>query len=74
MAPPTAAAFAGPEPEMPPRNIETITVTAASEPALRPISAWVKLTRRSATPERSKIAPTSTNIGTASSGYLAMPV
>jgi hypothetical protein len=74
MAPPTAAALAGPEPEMPPRNMLTITVTAARDPALRPMRACAKLTRRRATPERSKIAPTSTNIGTASSGYFAMPV
>ena len=52
----------------------TITVTAASEPGLRPISAEVKLTRRLATPERSNSAPSSTNIGIASRGYLAMPV
>ena len=35
--------------------------------------ATAKLTNRSATPERSKIEPTSTNIGIASKGYLPRP-
>jgi hypothetical protein len=70
---PTAAALAGPEPEMPPRNIATAMATSGSMPGPRPTIATAKFTSRSATPERSKIEPTSTNIGTASSGYLPRP-
>ncbi|MCY1524955.1 hypothetical protein D9M68_599160 [compost metagenome] len=70
---PTAAALAGPEPEMPPRNIATAIATSGSMPGPRPTMAMAKLTRRSATPERSKMEPTSTNIGIASSGYLPRP-
>ena len=73
ITPPTAAALAGPEPEMPPRNIATAIATSGSMPGPRPTSAMAKLTSRSATPERSKIEPTSTNIGMASSGYLPRP-
>ena len=57
-----------------PGIMATMTVTAASAPGRRPISAAVKSTILAATPERSNRAPSSTNIGMASSGYLAMPV
>ncbi|CFM02779.1 Uncharacterised protein [Bordetella pertussis] len=70
---PTAAAQAGPEPEIPPRNIATAIDTSGSMPGPRPTSATAKSTSRLATPERSKIEPTSTNMGIASSGYLARP-
>ena len=73
MTPPTAAAVAGPEPEMPPMNIATPIVTSGSMPGPRPVIASAKWTSRKATPERSKIEPTSTNIGIASSGYLPRP-
>ena len=58
---------------MPPRNIATMIATSGSMPGPRPTIAIAKLTSRSATPERSKIEPTSTNIGIASSGYLPRP-
>ena len=73
MTAPTAAALAGPEPEMPPRNIATTMATSGSMPGPRPTMAMAKFTSLSATPERSKIEPTSTNIGIASSGYLPRP-
>ena len=73
ITPPTAAAFAGPEPEIPPRNIATKIATKGNIPGPLPTIATAKFTKRSATPERSKIEPTKTNIGMASSGYLAMP-
>ncbi len=58
---------------MPPRIIATSTATSGSMPGERPTQATAKSTSRRATPERSKIEPTSTNIGSASSGYLARP-
>ena len=70
---PTAAALAGPEPEMPPRNMATAIATSGNMPGPRPTIEMARLTSRLATPERSKITPTSTNIGMASNGYLAMP-
>ncbi|MNK91196.1 hypothetical protein D3C87_1112830 [compost metagenome] len=73
MTAPTAAAQAGPEPEMPPRNMATAIDTSGSMPGPRPTMAMAKSTRRLATPERSKMDPTSTNMGMASSGYLARP-
>src|SRR5690554_2355894 len=73
MTAPTAAAQAGPEPEMPPRNIATAMVTSGSMPGARPTTATAKFTSRAATPERSKMEPTSTNMGMASSRYLASP-
>ena len=73
ITPPTAAAVAGPEPEMPPRNMATAIATSGSIPGPRPTMDTAKFTSRSATPERSKIEPTSTNIGIASSGYLPRP-
>ena len=73
ITPPTAAALAGPEPEMPPRNMATAMATSGSMPGPRPTRATAKFTSRSATPERSKMEPTSTNIGIASSGYLPSP-
>ena len=71
MTPPTAAALAGPEPEMPPNTIATRMATTGSMPDERPTTATANVTMRCATPDRSKIEPTSTNIGSASSGYLA---
>ena len=68
-----AAAVAGPEPEMPPMKTATAITTTGSMPGPRPTMATAKLTSRKATPERSKIEPTSTNIGIASSGYLPGP-
>ncbi len=68
----TAAASAGPEPLMPPMIMHTSTATRARPPWRGPISAWAKRTRRSATPERSKISPVRMNSGMAISGYLAM--
>ena len=73
ITPPTAAALAGPEPEMPPRNMATTMATRGSMPGPRPTMATAKFTSRSATPERSKMEPTSTNMGMASSGYLPRP-
>ena len=73
ITPPTAAAQAGPEPEIPPKNIATTIATNGSMPGPRPTMATAKLTSRSATPERSKIEPTNTNMGMASSGYLPSP-
>ncbi len=70
----TAAASAGPEPEMPPRNMHTSTATMAGPPARLPTSTDTKRTSRSATPARSKIMPARMKTGSASSGYLAMPV
>ncbi len=58
---------------MPPMNIATAIAISGSMPGPRPTSAVAKSTSREATPERSKIEPTSTNIGTASSGYLPRP-
>jgi hypothetical protein len=72
MTPPTAAALAGPEPLMPPSIIATRIATVGIIPGPRPTQARAKVTMRCATPERSKIEPTSTNIGNASSGYLAI--
>src|SRR6476646_875396 len=72
ITPPTAAAVAGPEPEMPPSTIATRIATAGKVPGARPTQASAKVTMRRATPERSKIEPTRTNIGKASNGYLAM--
>ena len=71
--PPTAAALAGPDPEIPPRNMATPMATSGNMPGPRPTSATANCTRRCATPERSKIEPTSTNMGNASKGYLASP-
>ncbi|KAG0901181.1 hypothetical protein G6F32_017339 [Rhizopus arrhizus] len=68
---PTAAAHAGPDPDMPPRNMATAMDTSGSMPGPRPTMAMAKSTSRLATPDRSKIEPTSTNMGMASSGYLA---
>ncbi|MNT67005.1 Uncharacterised protein [Achromobacter denitrificans] len=70
---PTAAAQAGPDPEMPPRNMATAIDTSGSMPGPRPTMAIAKSTSRLATPDRSKMEPTSTNMGMASSGYLASP-
>ena len=70
----TAAASAGPDPEMPPRNMQTRIATIAGAPARLPTHTDTKRTRRSATPARSKIMPARMNTGSASSGYLAMPV
>ena len=70
ITPPTAAALAGPEPETPPKNMATKTATTGSMPGPRPKIATAKLTSLCAMPERSKIEPTSTNMGKASSGYL----
>ena len=57
---------------MPPSTMATRIATIGSMPGPRPTIAMAKVTMRCATPERSKIEPTSTNIGSASSGYLAM--
>ena len=57
---------------MPPSTIATRIATTGNVPGARPTQASAKVTMRRATPERSKIEPTSTNIGSASSGYLAM--
>src|SRR5690554_4200664 len=73
MTAPTAAAQAGPEPEMPPRNMATAMVTTGSMPGPRPTMLMAKFTNRDATPERSKMEPTSTNMGMANRGYLASP-
>ena len=73
ITPPTAAAQAGPEPEMPPRNMATAMATSGSMPGPRPTMATAKFTSRSATPDRSKMEPTSTNMGMASSGYFPRP-
>lgn len=73
MTAPTAAAQAGPDPEIPPRNIATKIEIRGSMPGPRPTMAVAKSTSRLATPERSKIEPTSTNMGMASRGYLARP-
>jgi len=54
-------------------NMATAMATMGSMPGPRPTMAMAKLTSRAATPERSKIDPTSTNIGIASSGYLPSP-
>src|SRR6185295_10976069 len=63
ITPPTAAAFAGPEPEIPPSTMATLIATSGSIPGPRPTQAIANVTMRCATPERSKIAPTSTNMG-----------
>ena len=47
---------------MPPRNIATKIATKGNMPGPRPTIATAKLTSLSATPDRSKIEPTSTNI------------
>jgi hypothetical protein len=47
ITPPTAAALAGPEPEMPPRNMATAIATSGSMPGPRPTMATAKFTRRS---------------------------
>ena len=73
MTAPTAAAQAGPDPEMPPRNMATIIATMGSMPGPRPTTAIARSTRRRATPERSKMEPTRTNMGIASKGYFARP-
>ena len=67
----TAAASAGPEPDMPPMIMHTSTATSARLPRRGPTIACAKVTRRAATPERSKITPVSTNSGMVISGYLA---
>lgn len=71
ITPPTAAALAGPEPLMPPSTMATRIATVGSMPGPRPTQATANVTMRWATPERSKIEPTSTNMGSAKSGYLA---
>ena len=68
-----ALAGRGPEPEMPPRNIAPPIATSGTMPGPRPTSAMAPWTSPSAPPDRSKIAPTSTNTGIASSGYLPRP-
>ncbi len=68
----TAAASAGPEPDMPPMIMHTRIATSASPPRRAPTTAWAKRTSRPATPERSKIIPVRMNSGSAMSGYLAM--
>ena len=73
MMAPTAAAQAGPDPEMPPRNMATVMATTASMPGPLPVMDWARRTSLAATPERSKIEPTSTNMGMASNGYLPRP-
>jgi hypothetical protein len=73
MTAPTAAAVAGPEPEIPPMNIATAIATSGSMPRPRPTMATAKSTSRAATPDRSNSVPTRTNMGRASSGYFAMP-
>ena len=73
ITPPTAAAIAGPEPEMPPIIMATTTAITASAPRPWPIMAVAKRTSFWATPERSKMVPAKTNMGMVSSGYLAMP-
>ncbi len=67
----TAAASAGPEPEMPPRNMQTRMATTPCAPRRSPTSAETKATSFAATPTRSKIMPARMNTGSASSGYLA---
>ena len=57
---------------MPPSTMATRMATVGSMPGPRPTQAMAKVTMRWATPERSKIEPTSTNIGRASRGYLAI--
>lgn len=69
---PTAAASAGPEPEMPPRIMHTSTAATASPPARLPTMLSASRTRRAATPERSKIMPARMNTGSAISGYFAI--
>ena len=59
---------------MPPRNMQTSTATMAGPPGRLPTSTDTKRTSRSATPARSKIMPARMKTGSASSGYLAMPV
>src|SRR5262245_42120649 len=71
---PTAAEVAGPEPDMPPSAMQTSTDTVASAPRPAPTSAVANRTSRNATPVRSNTEPTSTNMGMAIKGYLAMPV
>ena len=73
MTPPTAAVQAGPEPEIPPMIMATRIVITASAPRPRPMMDSVNCSSRPATPALSKMAPASTNIGMASSGYLAIP-
>ena len=70
----TAAASAGPEPEMPPITMATRIATTPKLPRHVPTRALARWTRRAATPARSKITPARMNTGIASSGYLAMPV
>ena len=70
----TAAASAGPEPDMPPMIRQTRMATSARPPRLGPTSAWAKVISRAATPERSKMVPVRMNRGMAISGYLAMPL
>src|SRR3546814_17617764 len=67
----TAAASAGPDPDMPPMIMQTRIATSARLPRRGPTTAWAKVTRRAATPERSKIPPVSTNIGMEINGELA---
>ncbi|OPY93119.1 MAG: hypothetical protein A4E73_00441 [Syntrophaceae bacterium PtaU1.Bin231] len=74
MTPPTAAVQAGPEPEMPPITMATRIVMTARDPRPCPMMDAAKRSSRAATPDRSKMAPARTNIGTARSGYFAMPV
>jgi len=74
MIAPTAAASAGPEPEMPPSTMQTSTAATASPPARLPTIDSASRTRRAATPERSKIMPARMKTGTAISGYFAMPL
>ena len=52
--------------------IATMIATSGSMPGERPTIAIAKVTMRCATPDRSKIEPTSTNMGNASKGYLAI--
>jgi hypothetical protein len=59
---------------MPPSTMQTMIATSASPPVRLPTQAAANRTSRSATPERSNTIPASTNTGSASSGYLAIPV
>ena len=69
----TAAASAGPEPEMPPITMQTRIATTASPPFFAPTMEEAKVTSCFATPARSKISPARMKTGMASSGYFAMP-
>jgi hypothetical protein len=68
ITPPTAAALAGPEPEMPPMNMATAMATSGSMPGPRPTMAVAKLTSRAPRPSGRRSSPPARTSGSPAAG------